>query len=63
LEVSNRHDLTVIRSHRFRTAGGLSVQDDLRDVIRLSTGSIVAIGVPDEERDRAIGDTFLGLIS
>jgi Kef-type K+ transport system membrane component KefB len=62
LEVSNRHDLTVIRSHRFRTAGGLSVQDDLRDVMRLSTGSIVAISVPEEGRDPAIGDTLSGLM-
>jgi nucleotide-binding universal stress UspA family protein len=58
LEVSNQHDLTVIRSRRFRTVGGLSVQDDLRDVMRLSTGSIVAIGIPDEGRDQGYAFGF-----
>ncbi|NJN60878.1 MAG: universal stress protein [Coleofasciculaceae cyanobacterium RL_1_1] len=43
IAASNRHDLTVIRSRRFRTAGGLSVTDSLADLTRRSTGSIVAI--------------------
>jgi len=61
-EASNQHDLTVIRSRRFQTAGGLSVTDSLADLTKRSTGSIVAIA-PWQAKDGVAGSAIAEIVS